>query len=232
MSEHEQGDHDGQAEQDAVDPGDAGPPLLPLPMFPLGCVLFPHMDLPLHVFEPRYRTLTRDCLRTDRQFGVVLIERGSEVGGGDTRFSVGTVARIVEELELPDGRWVLRSRGTTRVRVRTWLPDDPYPVALVERLPDEAGSPSPAGAVAGAEQAVRRALGLAAELAEQEVVPATVELDERPEVAAWQLCAIAPLGPADQQRLLEADDVGERMGLLELAAVQAAELLAFRLSSG
>ena len=79
---------------------------------------------------------------------------------------------------------------------------------------------------------MRRALGLAAELAEQEVVPATVELDERPEVAAWQLCAIAPLGPADQQRLLEADGVGERMGLLELAAVQAAELLAFRLSSG
>ncbi|TML37585.1 MAG: ATP-dependent protease [Actinobacteria bacterium] len=227
MSDHEQGE---QAEQAEVDPADAGPPLLPLPMFPLGCVLFPHMDLPLHVFEPRYRTLTRDCLRTDRQFGVVLIERGSEVGGGDTRFSVGTVARIVEELELPDGRWVLRARGTTRVRVRTWLPDDPYPVALVERLGDEADRPSQA-AMAGAEQAVRRALGLAAELAEREVVPATVELDERPEVAAWQLCAIAPLGPADQQRLLEADDAGERMGLLELAAVQAAELLAFRMSS-
>ena len=227
MSDHEQGE---QAEQAEVDPADAGPPLLPLPMFPLGCVLFPHMYLPLQVFEPRYRTLTRDCLRTDRQFGVVLIERGSEVGGGDTRFSVGTVARIVEELELPDGRWVLRARGTTRVRVRTWLPDDPYPVALVERLGDEADRPSQA-AMAGAEQAVRRALGLAAELAEREVVPATVELDERPEVAAWQLCAIAPLGPADQQRLLEADDAGERMGLLELAAVQAAELLAFRMSS-
>ena len=227
MSDHEQGE---QAEQAEVDPADAGPPLLPLPMFPLGCVLFPHMYLPLQVFEPRYRTLTRDCLRTDRQFGVVLIERGSEVGGGDTRFSVGAVARIVEELELPDGRWVLRAQGTTRVRVRTWLPDDPYPVALVERLGDEADRPSQA-AMAGAEQAVRRALGLAAELAEREVVPATVELDERPEVAAWQLCAIAPLGPADQQRLLEADDAGERMGLLELAAVQAAELLAFRMSS-
>jgi Lon protease-like protein len=145
---------------------------------------------------------------------------------------LGAVAHIVEELELPDGRWVLRARGTTRVRVRTWLPDDPYPVALVERLGDEADRPSQAAAMAGAEQAVRRALGLAAELAEREVVPATVELDERPDVAAWQLCAIAPLGPADQQRLLEADDVGERMGLLELAAVQAAELLAFRMSSG
>jgi Lon protease-like protein len=219
-------------ELDDVDTAYAGTPVLPLPMFPLGCVLFPHMYLPLHVFEPRYRALTRDCLRTDRQFGVVLIERGSEVGGGETRFSVGTVAHIVEELELPDGRWVLRARGGTRVGVRTWLPDDPYPVALVEQLPDEAVGPAQARAMAGAEQAVRRALGLAAELAEQEVVPATVELDERPDVAAWQLCAIAPLGPADQQRLLEAGDVGERMAMLELAAAQAAELLAFRLSSG
>jgi Lon protease-like protein len=208
------------------------PVVLPLPMFPLGCVLFPHLHLPLHVFEPRYRVLTRDCLRTDRQFGVVLIERGSEVGGGDARFTVGTVARIVEELELPDGRWVLRTRGTTRVRVRTWLPDDPYPVALVERLPEEQLSPGDADALAGAERAVRRALGLAAELAERDVVPATVVLDERPDVAAWQLCAIAPLGPTDQQRLLEAGSAGERMRMLQLASEEAAELLAFRLSGG
>jgi len=210
----------------------AEPLLLPLPMFPLGCVLFPHAHLPLHVFEPRYRTLTRDCLRTDREFGVVLIERGSEVGGGDSRFGMGTVARIVEELELPDGRWVLQTRGTTRVRVRTWLPDDPYPVALVERLPEEQLSTDDADAIGAAEQAARRALGLAAELAVQEVVPATVVLDERPEVAAWQLCAVAPIGPADQQSLLEAGSVGERMRLLRSASEQAAELLAFRLSSG
>jgi Lon protease-like protein len=50
-------------------------PVLPLPMFPLGTVLFPHMPLPLHVFEMRYRQLTRDCLRSglsDRlRYGVV-----------------------------------------------------------------------------------------------------------------------------------------------------------------
>ena len=68
----------------------------PLPMFPLGTVLFPSVFLPLHVFEPRYQELTRDCLAGDNEFGVVLIERGSEVGGGDARFDVGTVARIIE----------------------------------------------------------------------------------------------------------------------------------------
>ena len=65
----------------------------PMPMFPLGTVLFPHAVLPLHVFEERYRALTETCLRGDGRFGVVLIERGSEVGGGDVRFGVGTVAQ-------------------------------------------------------------------------------------------------------------------------------------------
>ena len=84
-------------------------------MFPLHTVLFPGVALPLHVFEPRYRALTRHCLDGDGRFGVVLIERGSEVGGGDARLSVGTCARIVEAAELPDGRWVLMVLGVERV---------------------------------------------------------------------------------------------------------------------
>ena len=75
-------------------------------MFPLGTVLFPHGVLPLHVFEPRYRTMTERCLADDATFGVVLIERGSEVGGHDERFDVGTAARILQAGRLEDGRWV------------------------------------------------------------------------------------------------------------------------------
>src|SRR2546426_9734352 len=105
-------------------------------MFPLGTVLFPYAVLPLHVFEPRYRALTETCLRGDGRFGVVLIERGHEVGGGDTRFAVGTVARVVEAVELPDGRWLLGAVGARRLRVVSWMPDDPYPLALVEELED------------------------------------------------------------------------------------------------
>ena len=67
----------------------------PMPMFPLGTVLFPHALLPLRVFEPRYRLMTQRVLGADSEFGVVLIERGSEVGGGDTRFGIGTIALIV-----------------------------------------------------------------------------------------------------------------------------------------
>ena len=65
-----------------------------LGMFPLSTVLFPQAGLPLHVFEERYRTLMAECLDGDGEFGVVLIARGSEVGGGDQRVDIGTVARI------------------------------------------------------------------------------------------------------------------------------------------
>ena len=102
-----------------------------LPMFPLSAVLFPHATMPLHVFEPRYRELMRDCLAGDRRFGVVLIARGSEVGGGDERSALGTRGVITEASELPDGRWVLIVEGESLIMVDEWLPDDPYPVALV-----------------------------------------------------------------------------------------------------
>ena len=206
-------------------------PAVPLPMFPLGTVLFPHMVLPLHVFEPRYRALARDCLRHGQEFGVVLIERGSEVGGGDTRFKVATVAHIAEATELPDGRWALVCVGTRRIRVVTWLPDDPYPLALVEHLPDPPMGAEALDALAEADQAVRRALALAAEL-EEPAAPANVEVDGDPSVAAYQLAAIAPLGPVDRQRLLEQEDPAARLRLLTSLATDAAAVLAYRLSAG
>src|SRR5215204_4326060 len=97
-----------------------------LPMFPLGSVLLPGAVLPLHVFEDRYRELVRDCLAApEHEFGVTMIERGSEVGGGDQRSNVGTVARMAQVAELADGRYALVCIGTRRIRVVAWLPDDP-----------------------------------------------------------------------------------------------------------
>ena len=64
----------------------------------------------------------------------MLIERGFEVGGGDQRFGVGTVARIVEAARTPDGRYLLATVGTERFRVKKWLDDDPFPRAEVDVL--------------------------------------------------------------------------------------------------
>ena len=122
-----------------------------MPMFPLGTVLFPYALLPLHVFEPRYRLMMRHVLAGDREFGVVLIERGSEVGGGDTRFDVATIARVVQASELPDGRFALATVGMRRVRVVRWLDDDPYPRAEVAALDDP---PATADDIAARDRAV------------------------------------------------------------------------------
>lgn len=213
---------------DATGAAARGGQSLPLPMFPLGTVLFPGMRLPLHVFEPRYRALVADCRAAGREFGVVLIERGHEVGGGDTRFGTGTVARMVAETELPGGRWGLDTVGAGRIRVDTWLPDDPYPVALVRRLPEPPGGPGPA--LVDAEAHVRRALALAAELDLGPVPPSTFRLSGDPGAALWQLCAVAPLGALDRQALLEADDPAERCRLLARLAGEAADMFASRLT--
>ncbi|HEX2272520.1 MAG TPA: LON peptidase substrate-binding domain-containing protein [Acidimicrobiales bacterium] len=199
-----------------------------LPMFPLGTVLFPHALLPLHVFEPRYQSLVRHCLAGDGQLGVVLIERGSEVGGGDVRFPVGTRARLLEAVPLGDGRWYLVVVGTDRIQVTRWLPEDPFPRADVELLPDEDGTPPDSGRDA-VERLLRRALALKAELGEP-AAPATGPLDDRIAVAAWQAAAMAPLGPVDAQRLLEAAGTGERLRLLEAMLDEEVAVLAHRVA--
>lgn len=114
-----------------------------MPMFPLEHVLLPGEPLQLNVFEPRYRAMVADVLAGDRRFGVVLITRGSEVGGGDERSDVGTIARIIAHQDLPDGRIMVACRGIERLTVTGWLPDDPYPRADVQPWPDgPSGTPA------------------------------------------------------------------------------------------
>lgn len=200
-------------------------PLLPLPMFPLGTVAVPGSVVPLHVFEPRYRQLVRDLQAGDGRFGIVLIERGSEVGGGDVRSVVGTRMRLSESQEFPDGRFAVVAVGEERIRVETWLPDDPYPLALVETLED-ADVPTAEG-LRVAEQAVRKAHALAQELGYE--VPSLDDfLVEDPSLRLWQLARMTPCGPVDRQRILEADDVEARANAVAAAALDAAEMFALR----
>ena len=203
----------------------------PLPMFPLGSVLFPGLPLVLHVFEERYRALARHCLDGDRELGVVLIERGQEVGGGDVRFGVGTRSLIVEAVQTDDGRYGLGLVGVGRIRVDRWLPDDPYPRANVSDLAD--GDPgSDAWARRDALEALlRRVLAMQAELG-QSAAPATVELSVDPGVATWQAAALAGLGPVDAQRLLEAPGADERLDLVASLLDDEALVLAQRVAGG
>lgn len=206
-----------------------------LAMFPLSTVLFPGAMLPLHVFEPRYRTMMADCLAAEpAEFGVVLIERGSEMGGGDVRTDVGTVARVERMQRAEDGRYAVLARGTTRLRVMQWLPDDPYPQALVVRLdgpvPEQgADSPQPGGegAAAHALAAVRRVEALLGEMGSP--LPGPPLWSHAP---LWELCARLPVNALDRQRLLAVDDADARATLLAELADAVGDDLARILAGG
>lgn len=175
-----------------------------MPMFPLGAVLFPHTPLPLRIFEPRYLTMVGRLLEEDDpEFGVVLIERGRETGGGDERVGVGTLARLVSVSAGAEDLHVV-AVGTKRFTVDRWLDDDPHPRADLTLLPplvwDEALTP----VRTEAEAIVRRVLGRLPD-AEWD---ADTELSDDPLASSWQLAAIAPLGAYDQYTLLRATTLG------------------------
>lgn len=201
-----------------------------MPQFPLRSVLFPSMVLPLHVFEPRYRAMVHDLLEGDRRFGVVMIDRGSETGGEDQRSSFGTVAKIVEAEEYPDGRWGLITVGVERFRVTRWLQDDPYPKADVDLWPDDDAEGVDPERFAAVEGRFRRCLALASEMGIN-----TGQLPDRIEpcgLGTMQLAALLPVGPLDKQRLLGADGSCERLDVLDRTIDEALEVIEFKLREG
>lgn len=203
-----------------------------MPMFPLGTVLVPGARLDLHVFEPRYRALVHDCLAGRPEFGVALIERGSEVGGGDSRFDVGCVARITQAGEMPDGRFALTTVGVRRIRVAAWLDDDPYPKAEVDGWPDPPASDDDGDRCEELAARVRRVLALAAEVGEPVAPLSAVRPPEDVTAASYHLAGLVPVGALDRLALLAAPTVGERLTLLEEQLAGAEAVLASRLDGG
>ena len=87
-----------------------------IPLFPLNIVLFPDGPLPLRIFETRYVDMVKRCMRADVGFGVVLIREGGEVGPAST-YDVGTMAKITDFNQMPDGLLGLTCVGRQRFRV-------------------------------------------------------------------------------------------------------------------
>lgn len=173
-------------------------------MFPLGSVLLPHTPLPLRVFEPRYLKMIGQLLeQDDPQFGVVLIERGHEAGGGDQRSGVGTLARLVSISAGADDLQVV-AIGTDRFTVDRWLDDDPYPRAELTLAAPLEWNDALTPLRVEAEAIVRRVLARVPD------APwgADTELSEDPLAAAWQIAAIAPLGEYDRFTLLQSTTMG------------------------
>jgi Lon protease-like protein len=203
-----------------------------LPLFPLSAVLVPGLVMPLHIFEPRYREMLAHCLATDREFGVVLIERGHEVGGGDVRCRIGTVAKILQADEVQDDHWAVIAAGTRRIRIRSWGVDKPWPCADVEDVPEEvrvAGGPPMRSealnrAWAGLKSHFRRVAALAAEV-NSEPSAVGVEFADEPGMGTFHIAALSPIGSFDRQRVLGTNKVADRVVLLEELLAEAEELL-------
>ncbi|HEY6286781.1 MAG TPA: LON peptidase substrate-binding domain-containing protein, partial [Ktedonobacteraceae bacterium] len=96
-----------------------------LPLFPLDVVLFPGEDLPLHIFEPRYRLMINECYEQKKPFGIVLRRPNSE-HLKEEPYSVGTMAEIEVLDRLEDGRMNLIARGLQRFRILDQHREKPY----------------------------------------------------------------------------------------------------------
>ena len=122
-----------------------------LRLFPLNVVVFPGQKIPLHVFEPRYRTLVQEVLQEHGEFGIVLIKKGREAGALATPQDVGCSVRILQVQNMPDGRYNIACEGVRRFRIVEALNESPYLRAEVEFLPPPLDTDKPAAHTAAHE---------------------------------------------------------------------------------
>ena len=189
-----------------------------IPLFPLpDVVLFPHMPLPLHVFEPRYRKMTADVMAGHKLIGMTLLKPGWEQDyyGRPPVYPIGCAGVVEECRPLEDGRFNIRLKGVSRFRILSEQGGEPYRLATVESLRDEIGD---ATALESARRKVLAAIGRAAD--------GPSFLVTRPELPAElfvnAVCQALSLSPVEKQSLLDCDTLGRRCARL-------LEILDFRL---
>ncbi|MFM8857847.1 MAG: LON peptidase substrate-binding domain-containing protein [Actinomycetota bacterium] len=171
-------------------------------MFPLGRPCMPGEVLPLRIFEPRYVSMLQDLMSSpEPQFGVVLIDRGSEVGGGDVRRDIGTLVSVIRVEEFAPEQFSVLAIGTDRLRVLQWLDDNPYPRAVVQKWP----TPSPS-----IERGIDASMVDLESLLDSDALR-HVPIDQR----LFTLATMLPIGALDLQILLEADSIHAQRSVMK-----------------
>jgi Lon protease-like protein len=182
-----------------------------IPLFPLHVVLFPDMPLPLHIFEPRYREMILRCREEKSPFGITLIQSGADIGAEAVPRQVGTLARISQYEELPDGRMNILVFGASRFRITRTFHDKPYLSASVSLIQEE-----PAGAsaldstfdtVAGLFRAYLQSL-----FAMTGRTLSTLQLPQEPEYLSYAIASVLQVPPQEKQALLEITKTEQRLG--------------------
>lgn len=181
--------------------------LFEVPLFPLNLVLFPGMALPLHIFEARYRQMVADCLADRAPFGVTLAlpESAHE---REASAPVGTLARIADYEELPDGRYNLLALGTRRFAIVEQRRERSYLTGLVRPLQDLDGEPE-TECVQSARTALSAYLRLVLKLVGSE--RRQIEVPTEPEELSYLIGICLTCDDCEKQRLLEVTSVEERL---------------------
>ncbi len=185
-----------------------------LPLFPLSrVVLFPGMLLPLHVFEERYRLMIGTCQVTDGLFGVSLIRAGREVGPPAEPEPVGCVARILDVERLPDGRMNVLTIGEERFR----LSAQPEPTAegflrgRARIMLSSESAPVEPRLVAQVRAQLAAYLAALARLGVKESSADEAEIPRDAAALSFRVGSVVRVDARERQRLLEIDDVAERL---------------------
>jgi uncharacterized protein len=202
-----------------------------LPYFPLHQVLFPHLPLPLHVFEERYRAMAQDVMADgspfDGRFVVSMITEGPEVGGNAATQPVGTICEVRSAERFPDGRWLLLVVGMARARLGVVDRSGPYALVDVEPI-DETTGDGAADLVPAVQRAldaylatVKRFVTRTASVGElQEIPDVTASLDEvlkpiqlpdDPVAASYAVAGVLQIELTRKQQLLELPDAAGRL---------------------
>ena len=179
-------------------------------MFPLGSVLFPGMNMPIRIFEPRYLQLFSELTEENSTFGTCLIEKGHEVGGKDSRFSYGTLCKITALKALGQNQLAVQCLGIKRILVRKWLPDNPYPIAQIEELETSENKDFQLK-----EEIIEELERCYVLLVQMGVIPAeSMDIKGLERIDLYTACALAPLGQLDKYKLLAAESENDRSRLL------------------
>ena len=184
--------------------------LLRVPVFPLaGALLFPRAQLPLHIFEPRYRAMVRDAMASDRLIAMIQPRDEEEP---PALFEVGCLGRIGTCEELEDGRFNIVLEGLSRFRIaREAIVDTPYRQVDADRSgfhEDE----DPVLAMVQRAEVEREARRYADALGYMVEWDSVSRLDD--EMLVNGIAQIAPLDVGSKQALLEASDLADRADLL------------------
>lgn len=192
-----------------------------IPLFPLpNVVLFPGMPLPLHVFEPRYRSMVADTLAGPGMIGMVLLRPGWEADyhGRPAVYAVGCAGRMEQCEPLSDGRFDIVLKGASRFRIREEHGGKPYRLASVDPAPEMAGE------TAALDDARARVLASFERVTEGPALLVT-RADLPHELFVNALCQSLGLTPIEQQSLLDSDSLLDRYArLLEILDFRLLEL--------